>query len=52
MKLHGWCTQCRKVKRVTTSGRNLTTQPIIGLCDECGETTNDTSAPHARQETV
>ena len=39
MKLHGWCEKCRKVKRVTTSGRNITAQPIIGLCDECSETT-------------
>lgn len=25
--------------------RNITAQPIIGLCDECSETTDDTSAP-------
>lgn len=38
MKLHGWCTKCRKIKRVNASGRNITTQPIIGICDECSET--------------
>ena len=46
MKIHGWCTECRKIRRVTVTRPPLPGQTAQGVCDACEEEHN---APPARR---
>lgn len=43
MRVHGYCTACRRVRRVNAHvdavvrslGRGTATRPVHGVCDEC-----------------
>jgi len=35
MRVHGFCTKCKKVKRVNVSGLGGTGAVAMGVCDDC-----------------
>jgi hypothetical protein len=39
MKIHGYCTECRKIKRVNVSGAGMALLAMkkvaTGICDDC-----------------
>ena len=41
MKIHGYCEDCRKIKRVRVSNAGMVrlamNQPVFGQCDACAE---------------
>ena len=37
MKIHGYCTHCHKIRRVTVTRPPLPGRTVVGTCDACDE---------------